>query len=83
MAGLTVKVGNERRSAEVTVNAYWAKQLHVVIGTHQCFVLGIFQINADNEAYPVAICELQDGSMISMEPRYVRFTDMVRRCDQC
>lgn len=76
MAGLDVTVSMPRRSAEVTVNAYWANKLNIEAGVVPCHILGIFQIAEDiNCAYPVFVCELNNGRVIEVAPSDVRFTD--------
>lgn len=76
MTGLSVTVSMPRRSAEVTINAYWAKKLAIDAGVVPCHVLGTFQCVEDSDcAYPVFVCELDDGRVIEVATSDVRFTD--------
>ena len=42
MAGLGVTVSMPRRSAEVTLNQFWAKKLAIEAGVVPCHILGTF-----------------------------------------
>ena len=79
MAGIDVTVSMPCRSAEVTINAYWANKLNIETGVVPCHILGVFQIAEDiNCAYPVFVCELNDGRVIEVATSDVRFTDTER-----
>lgn len=79
MAGLDITVSMPHRSAEVTVNAYWANKLNIEAGVVPCHILGLFQTAEDtNCAYPVFVCELNDGRVIEVATSDVRFTDTER-----
>ena len=75
MAGLNFEVRMPRRRAEVTISSYWARKLGVGEGTSPCHVLGIFQDSGDDGAYPIAVCELDDGRVITVSPEAVKFVD--------
>ena len=76
MAGLTMEVKVPRRRAEVTVNSWWAKKLTIEEGAQPCHVLGVFQCIESNEcAYPVFVCELDDGRVIEVSTTDVKFVD--------
>ena len=76
MAGLNVTVSMPRRSAEVTLSPFWARNLAIEVGVVPCHVLGIFQCVDDGTcAYPVFVCELDDGRVIDVAASAVKFTD--------
>lgn len=76
MAGLDVTVSMPRRSAEVNLNQFWAKKLAMEAGVVPCHILGTFQCVEDSDcAYPVFVCELDDGRVIEVATSDVRFTD--------
>lgn len=76
MAGLDITVSMPRRSAEVTLNPFWAKRLAMDMSVVPCHVLGTFQCVEDSDcAYPVFVCELDDGRVIEVATSDVRFTD--------
>lgn len=76
MAGLDVTVSMPRRSAEVTLNQFWAKKLAIEAGVVPCHILGTFQrVEYSDCAYPVFVCELDDGRVIEVATSDVRFTD--------
>lgn len=76
MTGLTMDILAPRRSAEVTISKYWANKLSIEEGVTTCHVLGLFQcVEGDNCAYPVFVCELADGRVLSVDTLDVRFTD--------
>lgn len=75
MAGLDVTVSMPRRSAEVILNQFWAKKLTMEVGVVPCHVLDTFQCVEDSDcAYPVFVCELDDGRVIEAATSDVRFT---------
>lgn len=76
MAGLDITVSMPRRSAEVTITRYWANKLSIEEGVVPCHVLGTFQcVDGDDCAYPVFVCELDDGRVINVDTLDVKFTD--------
>ncbi len=76
MAGLTMDILAPRRSAEVTVSKYWANKLSIEEGVTTCHVLGLFQyVESDGCAYPVFVCELDDGRVFYVDTLDVKFTD--------
>ncbi len=76
MAGLSMEIKAPRRSAEVTLNQFWAKKLAIEAGVVPCHILGAFQCVEDSDcAYPVFVCELDDGRVIEVATSDVRFTD--------
>ena len=75
MTGLTMSILAPRRSAEVNIGTYWHKKLGVDRGITPCHVLGLFQENDGKYFYPVFVCELNDGHVLTVEPSDVRFTD--------
>lgn len=65
-----------RRPATVMVNEYWSKRLNMQPGVVPCHVLGLFQYTeGDDAAYPVFVCELNNGHNIESEPTGVVFVD--------
>lgn len=76
MAGIDIAVSMPRRRAEVTINQFWAKKLAIEAGVVSCHVLGTFQCVEDSDcAYPVFVCELDDGRVIEVATSDVKFTD--------
>ena len=75
MNNLSMDVTMQRRSAEVDIDTYWHKKLGVDTGITPCHVLGLFQENDGEDYYPVFVCELNDGHVITAVTSDVRFTD--------
>jgi hypothetical protein len=76
MAGLSMEIKVPRRRAEVTINSWWAKKLVLEEGAQPCHVLGVFQCIEDSDcAYPVFVCELDDGRVIEVATSDVKFVD--------
>ena len=76
MGDLTKEILTPRRSAELTVSKYWANRLSIEEGVVNCHVLGLFQyVEGDDCAYPVFVCELDDGRVITADTLDVKFTD--------
>ena len=75
MGNLSMEVTMPRRSAEVDIGAYWHKKLSIDMGITPCHVLGLFQENDGEGCYPVFVCELNDGRVLTAETSEVRFTD--------
>jgi hypothetical protein len=67
-----------RRRAEIhTINQWAADKFNVKTGTIiPCHVLGIYQSQDVGYAGAVCLCELFDGTMIELDPKYVVFTDI-------
>ena len=76
MGKLSMEVTMPRRSAELTISKYWANKLSIEEGVVNCHVLGLFQcVESDDCAYPVFVCELDDGRVINVDTLDVKFTD--------
>ena len=75
MGKLSMEVTMPRRSAEVDIGTYWHKKLGVDMGITPCHVLGLFQESDGEGCYPVFVCELNDGRVLTVETSEVRFTD--------
>ena len=75
MSKLSMEITLPRRSAEVDIGAYWHKKLGIDMGITPCHVLGLFQENDGEGCYPVFVCELNDGRVLTVETSEVRFTD--------
>lgn len=75
MSKLSMEVTMQRRSAEVDIGTYWRKKLGVDMGVTPCHVLGLFQENDGEDYYPVFVCELNDGHVLTAVTSDVRFTD--------
>lgn len=75
MDKLSMEVTMQRRSAEVDIGTYWHKKLGVDRGITPCHVLGLFQENDGEDYYPVFVCELNDGHVLTALTSDVRFTD--------
>ena len=77
MASMSMDIVPPRRSAELTVSKYWANKLSIEEGVIvNCHVLGLFQRIEDSDcAYPVFVCELDDGRVITVDVLDVKFTD--------
>lgn len=75
MSKLSMEVTLQRRSAEVNIGTYWHKKLGVDMGITPCHVLGLFQETDGESFYPVFVCELNDGHVLTAETSDVRFTD--------
>lgn len=71
---MNLEIRLPRRRAEVNVNSYWAKRLSIEEGATPCHILGLFQMMEDG-AYPVMVCELDDGRVIIQLPETVKFVD--------
>lgn len=75
MGKLSMEITMPRRSAEVRIGTYWHKELGVDMGPTPCHVLGLFQENDGEDFYPVFVCELNDGRVLTAVTSDVRFTD--------
>ena len=75
MAGLNMEIRMPRRRAEVNVTSYWSKKLGIEQGATPCHVLGIFQYAESDGAEPLAVCELDDGRVLTQSPETVKFVD--------
>ena len=75
MSKLSMEVTMPRRSAEVGIGLYWHKKLGVDMGITPCHVLGLFQETDGESYYPVFVCELNDGRVLTAVTSEVRFTD--------
>ena len=75
MSKLSMEVTMQRRSAVVDIGTYWHKKLGVDMGITPCHVLGLFQENDGEDYYPVFVCELNDGRVLTAVTSDVRFTD--------
>lgn len=75
MNNLSMEVTTQRRSAEVDIGIYWHKKMGLDMGTTPCHVIGLFQENDGEYSYPVFVCELNDGRVITTVTSDVRFTD--------
>ena len=76
MGKLSMEVTMPRRSAELTISKYWTNKLSIEEGVVNCHVLGLFQcVESDDCAYPVFVCELDDGRVINVDTLDVKFTD--------
>ena len=75
MNKLSMEVTMQCRSAEVDIGAYWHKKLGVDMGITPCHVLCLFQENDGEDYYPVFVCELNDGHVLTALTSDVRFTD--------
>jgi hypothetical protein len=76
MAGIDIEIKMPRRRAEVNVNSYWAKRLSIEEGVAPCHILGLFQDLSEDCAYPVMVCELDDGRVLTQTPETVKFVDI-------
>lgn len=73
---MEIHVYMPRRRAVVDVNKWWANKLGVQKGPMPCHVLGLFQcVENEESAYPVFVCELDDGRIMEVYVTAVRFTD--------
>lgn len=76
MAGINLSVTMPRRKATVNIGKYRAETLGINEGDNPCYVLGLFQcVEADDCAYPVFVCELEDGRVIETSTCEVRFVE--------
>ena len=75
MSKLSMEGTLQRRSAVVDIGIYWHKKLGVDMGITPCHVLGLFQENDGEDYYPVFVCELNDGRVLTAVTSDVRFTD--------
>jgi len=64
-----------RRRALVKLNRYTASKLNLPEEEVKCYVLGIFQLTAGREHYPVVLCELDDGRVFYADPEDITFID--------
>jgi hypothetical protein len=72
----SMEIKAPRRRAEVTIKSWWAKKLALEEGVQPCHVLGVFQYIEDSDcAYPVFVCELDDGRVIEVATSDVKFVD--------
>lgn len=72
---MNLEIRLPRRRAEVNVNSYWAKRLSIEEGATPCHILGLFQDSSEDGAYPVFVCEMNDGQVIVTSPETVKFVD--------
>ena len=72
---MNLEIRLPRRRAEANVNSYWAKRLSIEDGATPCHILGLFQDSSEDGAYPVMVCELDDGHVITQAPETVKFVD--------
>ena len=70
---MNLEIRLPRRRAEVNVNSYWAKRLSIEEGATPCHILGLFQDSSDDGAYPVMVCELDDGRVLTQAQETVKF----------
>ena len=75
MTGLNLEIRQPRRRAEVTVAKYWSIKHNIPEGPTPCHILGLFQDSSEDGAYPVMVCELDDGRVITQLPETVKFVD--------
>ena len=76
MAGLNMEIRMPRRRALVKLNCYAALKLNLPEEEEvKCYVLGIFQLSAGREHYPVVLCELDDGRVFYADPEDIIFID--------
>lgn len=76
MAGIDIEIKVPRRRAEVNVTSYWAKRLNIGEGATPCHILGLFQDSSEDGAYPVMVCELDDGRVLTQSPETIKFVDI-------
>ena len=76
MASLVIaEVRMERRPANVHVNLYYSRKLKIPEGVYRCHVLGLFQDSEDGYQFPVFVCELNSGNVITTRVDNVVFVD--------
>lgn len=76
MAGINLSVSMPRRRATINIGKGRAEALGVNEGANSCYVLGLFQcIEADDCAYPVFVCELEDGRVLEAITTQIRFVE--------
>ena len=73
MAHDRIVIEQQTRLAHVTLNEYYAKKCLREPGRYLCDVLGIFQSKDDDWAGPVAVCVLDDGTVIEISPERLQF----------
>ena len=78
MGGLEMNIYLPRRRAEVYVDDYYAKRFNIEKGTYPCHVQGLFQHIDGDEAYPVYVCELDNGHVLSQFVSEVKFVDTIK-----
>lgn len=73
----TISVELQRRRAVVAPNCYGITKLGIdTTGPVPCHVLGLFQeVECNDCAYPVFVCELDDGRVIEANVQHVTFVD--------
>lgn len=64
-----------RRRALVKLNYFTASKYDLPEGEIKCYVLGIFQLTAGREHYPIVLCELDDGRVFYADPEDITFID--------
>ena len=76
MAGINLSASMPRRRAIINIGKGRAEALGVNEGANSCYVLGLFQcIEADDCAYPVFVCELEDGRVLEAITTQIRFVE--------
>lgn len=76
MAGINLSVAMPRRRAIINIGKVRADSLGINEGDNSCYVLGLFQcIEADDCAYPVFVCELEDGRVLEAITTQIRFVE--------
>jgi hypothetical protein len=77
MASSDIQVRLQRRRAELVADKFWSAKLGIEIGDKvPCHILGLFQEIEDSDcAYPVFVCELNDGRVFETTVDVIHFTD--------
>ena len=75
---MNINVMMPRRSADIhVINDWCAHELNTEVGsTVPCHVLAIYPCSDDGYSGIGCLCELLDGSMVELDPKYVVFTDI-------
>lgn len=81
MAGM--KIVKETHDATVTLDGIEAKRLGREPGNYPCLVYDIYQLADGGEAYPVAVCILDDGNVAVVYVSNIRYTTYRRGGASC
>ena len=73
MARDTITLQQQTRLAKVHLTKYYADKLGRKEEESICEVHGVFQSTDGDSAYPVFVCELDDGSVIEVSVNKVTF----------
>lgn len=72
----TIEVKMPRRSVDIDLSYSGHLKKKYDTDVVSGFLLGIYQYTDSGDAYPLAICELNNGDVIGIAPEALKFTYM-------